>query len=633
MVLLFFLNFFLCFLLLSAELSKRSAFVFSWIYMLAFIYVSTEILSIFNALYFFTIFSFHAVILLMLSYLIYRKKELICSNWKAVNLKQLNKSYGWYFDPLILIGFTVGFIAIYSPPNNWDSLAYHLGRMMHWIQNQNIEHYPTHVPRELFNPPLVEYVFLQLYLLSGGDQWLNCIQFISFIGCIVSTTLILKSLGKSFKVQIISAIVVATIPMAILQATNTKNELTVAFFVTIIVYFLFEYKRSKNIRFVFYSAICTGLAFATKSSAYVYLLPIYAVFFLFLFLDNYKKAIIAGLLILSIGVTISLPVYIRNYKTYEHPLGATPTQRSWFACSEFSWKSVVSNVSKNSYIHLANVKLFDNYELFNANGEFFNKLILDLHKNLEIDINNPNITWHSDMRFNLSRDEDYAGNYLHFFAILFAMISIVVFWKKIDKNMLLLLLSVIGIVFFFSAYLKWQEWHSRLHIPIFILGSVLITIQISKLKPAFTTSILILFFAGSFTYLVENNTRGLLFRKPKIYQIPRDELMFIKKGNALLNNLKKAGVFIKLNNIDTLGLIIDGDAWDYCYFKFLKKDNPTLKIVHVNVKPEDTPETVQRKFPKFQPQFVISSLNQIDSTLRNYSVEKKFETITIFKYK
>jgi hypothetical protein len=51
-------------------------------------------------------------------------------------------------DTLLLAGIlaliiTLGTVAWISPPNNTDSLQYHVPRIVNWIQNGSLRHYPT----------------------------------------------------------------------------------------------------------------------------------------------------------------------------------------------------------------------------------------------------------------------------------------------------------------------------------------------------------------------------------------------------------------------------------------------------------------------------------------------------------
>ncbi|NEQ81489.1 MAG: 4-amino-4-deoxy-L-arabinose transferase, partial [Moorea sp. SIO2I5] len=47
------------------------------------------------------------------------------------------------------IGFLVaivGLTAMVAPPNTWDSMTYHMSRVLHWMQHHSVAHYPTHIP-------------------------------------------------------------------------------------------------------------------------------------------------------------------------------------------------------------------------------------------------------------------------------------------------------------------------------------------------------------------------------------------------------------------------------------------------------------------------------------------------------
>ena len=67
-------------------------------------------------------------------------------------------------------------IAVSAPPNNWDSMTYHMSRVVHWIQNSSVNHYPTHIDRQLWLNPWAEFAITHFQMLSGGDNsrtWCN----------------------------------------------------------------------------------------------------------------------------------------------------------------------------------------------------------------------------------------------------------------------------------------------------------------------------------------------------------------------------------------------------------------------------------------------------------------------------
>ena len=57
------------------------------------------------------------------------------------------------FGPIVAILFVTAFIAVVGWPNQWDTMVYHLSRVDHWAQNKTVAFYPTHILRQLFNPP------------------------------------------------------------------------------------------------------------------------------------------------------------------------------------------------------------------------------------------------------------------------------------------------------------------------------------------------------------------------------------------------------------------------------------------------------------------------------------------------
>src|SRR5689334_23712048 len=62
--------------------------------------------------------------------------------------------------PIAGSALVTGLLAARAWPSQWDSMVYHLPRIDHWLQDRSVAFYPTHVVRELFNPPWSEYAML-----------------------------------------------------------------------------------------------------------------------------------------------------------------------------------------------------------------------------------------------------------------------------------------------------------------------------------------------------------------------------------------------------------------------------------------------------------------------------------------
>ena len=119
-------------------------------------------------------------------------------------------------------------IAFFAPPNTWDSMTYHMARVAHWIQNHRVDLYPTQDERQIWKDPWAEYAILHLQLLSQGDHYANLVQWFSYAGSIIGVSLIARALGINRLGQIVTALVAATMPMSLLQATSTQNDLAAA---------------------------------------------------------------------------------------------------------------------------------------------------------------------------------------------------------------------------------------------------------------------------------------------------------------------------------------------------------------------------------------------------------------------
>src|SRR5262245_35403163 len=146
------------------------------------------------------------------------------------------------FSLLLPIGFIVsltGLIALVAPPNTYDSMTYHLGRVVHWIQNHDVRPYPTNIDRQLYNPPWAEFAISHFHILSGGDRLANAVQWLSMLGSIVGVSLIAKQLGGSWDCQVLASLVALCLPMGILQASSTQNDYVVTFWLVCFAYYVF----------------------------------------------------------------------------------------------------------------------------------------------------------------------------------------------------------------------------------------------------------------------------------------------------------------------------------------------------------------------------------------------------------
>ncbi|MBP8116507.1 MAG: glycosyltransferase family 39 protein [Nitrospira sp.] len=378
----------------------------------------------------------------------------------------------WWTLPLIPVAVIViatGVIALVAPPNNWDSMTYHMSRVEHWRANGSVIHYPTNVVWQIYLNPWAEFAILQFQTLGfGSDRLANLVQWFSFVGVLVGVSLLVRLLGGALFAQSLAALVVASTPMVVLQSTSTQNDVVCGFFVVATVYFAFERVTTSSKRHEWYLPLSLGLAFATKGTAYLILLP----FVGYVMISVMKQeSIRSGLRLTGMVVLASLLLNIghwaRNFGLWHHPLG-DPQWLRQYQNESFGVPETLSNVVRNVALHLGTPS-----SKVNA---FTEGIVQKIHEVLGIGINEPSLTF--ALRDNIVPEawflthEDYAGNgvllVLSCMAVGFAILAQA--GRGIRPFALLLCASSL----LFCIFLKWAPFNSRLHTPLFFLAAVLV---------------------------------------------------------------------------------------------------------------------------------------------------------------
>src|SRR5713101_2033763 len=97
----------------------------------------TELLSLLNAITYFWVLAVWGLVTLAAAVLYFVALHKVKP---TVRLKFPRFAYPeWLL--LLWIGFiiaTTGVTGLVAPPNTWDSMTYHMARVVHWIQNHNV---------------------------------------------------------------------------------------------------------------------------------------------------------------------------------------------------------------------------------------------------------------------------------------------------------------------------------------------------------------------------------------------------------------------------------------------------------------------------------------------------------------
>jgi hypothetical protein len=147
------------------------------------------------------------------------KRQTIRARLRILGIEQIV----WLTAILAVFGILAAIGWLY-PPNNTDSMVYHLARVEHWIQNGSVAPYATHYLAQIELSPLHEYNLAHLHLLFGSDRLDGFVQLFAALICVVGASEMARLLGGSRWVQTAAAVLCVTIPSGILEATSTENN-------------------------------------------------------------------------------------------------------------------------------------------------------------------------------------------------------------------------------------------------------------------------------------------------------------------------------------------------------------------------------------------------------------------------
>jgi hypothetical protein len=165
-------------------------------------------------------------------------------------------------------------VAWAAPPNNVDSLQYHMARVVHWAQQGSLAHYGASYGPQLWFPPGAEIVILNLRLLVRDDRLANLVQWFAYFASLVGVWWIGRLFALGRPARWVAIGFAASIPMAVLQSTSTQNDMVVALWLVVLAGLVASARRRSLTR-VETGALGTvlGLGLLSKATFYFYCAP------------------------------------------------------------------------------------------------------------------------------------------------------------------------------------------------------------------------------------------------------------------------------------------------------------------------------------------------------------------------
>jgi hypothetical protein len=542
----------------------------------------------------------------------WRKKLGSTTAREASSLLRPSRQETALLSGLALLLVAVALTASAAAPNAWDSMTYHLPRITHWIQDASIAHYPTHVLRQLTLGPGAELSAAQIELLGGSDRWINFLQTFAWIGVAIAASLLAKDLGASRLGQGVAAVFAATLPMAILQASSTQNDLVVSFWLLVFAHFALRgWTGEMDLLGWLLAGGSLGLAVLTKATALTVAFP----FGLVLAAGAVIRGRARGLRGLAAAALLALAVnagyMTRNLSLFGSPLGGEHGTVN----TAFSPGLLLSNVARNF-----SLQLLTPFPSWNARVE---AAVLTLHRVIGLSENDPRSTWrgaqfHVPARLEGAQladaDESVyaafldnaAGNPLHLL-VCAACVGVLAARRSFPGSRRLWgFLAVVAAGFvLFSLVLKWQPWGARLELPFLLLAAPFAGVVLGQWRGGIAVAALLLLCAAPWSLV--NATRPLLgpdsvLTTPRLFQS-------FAASPRLREPLLGAARAVAAEQCRRIGLELGPDDPEHLILLSIREagiSDAQARLEHVHVTNRSAPKALEPPFAGFAPCAVIT---------------------------
>ena len=472
--------------------------------------------------------------------------------------------------PLIGVAATTLLVALVAPPNTFDSMTYHLARVAHWVYQGSVKNYPTETLRQLYQPPWTEFAITHLQILSGGDRLANLIQWTCMIGSLIGVSLIARELGASAGGQHLAAMIAATLPMGILQASSTQNDYAEAFWMVCAVYYTLQIRTQSTLANTLGLGVSAGLALLTKGTGYIYMLPIMAVGTCWFVMQKkagvWKPAIVLGAIVLAINAG----AWMRNISAFGSIFGPPfPVVNQ-----VFSVQALTSNVIRDASAQIGTSSPTINHEIAEA--------ISRGHRLLGMGLNDPRTTWPwAGFQVNpLGPDEDSTPNPIHFLLLVFAAVISLIYFRRL-RACAIYLSGLLAAFLLFAFVLRWQPWHSRLELPLMVLAAPLTAGVLSVIwSQRVIIAISMFLLLSAIPWLLGPRTRPLIGPR-SIFVNPRSAIYFYAwpKGRTSYQEITDRA---HLARCRVVGIDGNENSWEYPLWVYLGKGS---RVISVNPAP------------------------------------------------
>ena len=567
-----------------------------------------------------------------------------------------------------LILVAVLLVAVVSPPNNWDSMTCLMTRVARWRQEAGVGYFATTNHCHNYYAPLTEYAFLHFQILVDGDRFANTVQRFALVGSGIAASLIVREQRQPANIQVLAAAISVTLPMALLQASNTKDDLAVAFWIIAFAAGVVLYLREATVGRILYCGLALGFALLTKGNAYVVASLLAGALFAYAlygivktgpkaqWITRISKLACAGLAMALVALLVNSGLYARTWNTYgfaHHIVGSGLGQEN-LRIDEVSLAETWTNIIQNGAVHLALPS-----DRANAVTLAATQRIAGISDGEQARADPTRL---SAITFRIQ--EDFTGNFLHFLLLCATAVGVAVFRRHLGINNLTvaLLAAIVLALVVYSATVKWESSTARFQMPLFILGAPVTAVFVASLVAAASRSRPAERRTGLYAVLRFISARGqaaviwtlLMSCLPYVFLnedrpiFGTDDLPFLKMRHESIFTADRFGMYFNsrsavrqsyLEAIDYLaayeprevGLSVGTNRHEYpIHTLFREKYAQIPRFDHVGVRPSNPSATLRKG--EFKPPFVFDAKGNFGRFAGNfYRLGRQFDHVAIWR--
>jgi hypothetical protein len=516
--------------------------------------------------------------------------------------------------------------------------------VLHWIQQQSVEPFPTHDTRQIEFAPWSAFVLVQFHLLLGSDQLDNLVQWFAMVMCVFVASHIAQQLlelsrrsergGTELdlsgdrnlvirRTAALSCLLVTTLPIGIVESITTQTDYVVTcWFIGLTCLLLALWREPANVWYALGAGLALALGVLTKATMLIYAAPLGVAFVILWMvgLRSNRLRVRLPLIFVCLVLAFNGPHWLRNAGVFGSPLGSRH----------------ILSIERNARISIGGTlsNLIRNLTLQTNTGiqpltDVINRGLLRLHQLTGRKLNDPDTTYHLgafSLPTSFSLYDSDASSFYHLALIL---ICTVILLRRPKENAVHLsyCLPAVGGLLLFCAFLRWQQWHSRIHLAWFVfLAPWAAGVLATKLPEWFSRFVAVglLFFAVF--CLVNNRSCPLTPLKLDVFSRERRQLTLF--GEPLYEPLALVARDIFLSGCQQVGLKTDfEDSPEYSFWIFLRNRGFTGQINHVWVENESArvPTTVS------DPCLILSTSRRVPAEMTaRFRYQSRYGPLKVF---